>query len=206
MFGAKMYFDYKSNDIINQSKEFQNSALEKAQKLEQVEKELKNKDEKLKRISVIENKITDYIHHQNSKVSDREAQRLAEAIIKTSNRYDTVKWNVLTSLVDSECAFNTKVEHKAAASRHIDVIGVTGVSATTWLAELKREGIVTCRNDLSNPVKNIEACGYILNKYGTGRSTFKALAMYKSDCEVGRRQASLVLKKAYEIRTKDYNA
>jgi hypothetical protein len=205
MFGTKMYFDYKSNDIINQSKEFQNSALEKAQKLEQVEKELKEKDAKLKRVSVIEDKITDYIHHQNSKVSDNEAHHLAEAIIKTSSKYETVKWNVLTSLVDSECTFNTKVEHKAASSKHIDVVGVTGVSVVTWLDELKREGIVTCRNDLLIPSKNIEACGYILNKYGEGRSTFKALAMYKSDCELGRRQASLVLKKAYDIRTKEWN-
>jgi hypothetical protein len=205
VFGTKMYFDNKNNDIINQSKEFQNSALENAQKLEQAEKELKEKNVKLKNVSVIEDKITDYIHHQNNKVSNSEAQHLAEAIIKTSNKYDTVKWNILTSLVDSECAFDTKVVHKAASSRHIDVVGVTGVSTTTWLNELKREKIVTCRNDLLIPSKNIEACGYILNKYGAGHSTFKALAMYKSDCELGRRQASLVLKKAYDIKTKDYN-
>jgi hypothetical protein len=204
VYGAKMYIDAYYVDIKNENERVTKLNEETQKKFKSLNDDLINQKKMIQKYNIREKVISMYIQEKNPNVSISSAKTMAVAIIITSNRYpNNVKHTVLTGLAESESTFNTKVQHLAKSSTHIDVTGVCGISTKVWSKELIAAKVIRCKEDLKNPTYNIASAGYILNKYAQGRSTLAALTDYKSRCDLGRRQAKDVLKKAENVKLKE---
>lgn len=197
---TKLYIDSYYENIRIENKNVTELNDKNAQEIERLNKALKVNEKELSKYNVRQKVISMYIQDKNPKVSAKEANHYATEIVKASNTYPKVKHTVLAGLVDSECSFKKGVQHKAGSSVHIGVKGFTGVAADIWAKELIAQGIIRRASDLEVPKYAIASGAYILNKYSQNQSTFEALADYKSDCALGRKQARDVLARAVKIK------
>ena len=200
VYSAKLYIDSYYEDIRIENKNVTELNDKNAQEIERLKKALEVNEKELSKYNVRQKVISMYIQEKNSMVTEKEANHYATEIVKASNTYSKVKHTVLAGLVDSECSFKKGVQHKARSSVHIGVKGFTGVASDIWAKELIAQGIIRRASDLEIPKYAIASGAYILNKYSQNQSTFEALADYKSDCALGRKQARDVLARAVKIK------
>jgi len=108
--------------------------------------------------------IAAYIQHRNSRVSENTSLLISQTIKKAAGQYE-IPSEVLLGLIEVESTFHTDAVSSAGA------IGLTQVHVRTWLtpgetpSSLVESGLVNSPECLYDPVKNIMAGAFILNKY-----------------------------------------
>ena len=114
----------------------------------------------LKAVESLENEdvVTRYIMKTNTKVFHTLANLLAESFINSSKEFK-LPLGIVLNLGRVESTF------KYDAVSEKDAIGIMQVEPKTWVETLVKEGIITSKRDLYDPVKNIRAGTYILRHY-----------------------------------------
>lgn len=139
--------------------------------------------------------IVAYIQEKNTKISQVQAEKYAETIIKVSKENGTSPY-IQTALLASESSFIANPKHDIS-----NVIGMGGIYWSVWHKELKEEGIAYSKDELRNPYKNIMASSMIFSTYmKESKTPREALARYKGYCSLGKKQANAVMTVALNLK------
>ena len=148
------------------------SLREQLSKAESEIEEWKTKDiiqtEQIESLSklIVDNKSTmeQHIINVNRKVFPQLATIISNAIIEAEIKYPNIPYSIILAVVELESTF------KYTAVSNKDCIGLMQINYKIWLDEsnefnLIKAGIVTKKDDLYDPTKNIQSGTYILNHY-----------------------------------------
>lgn len=102
--------------------------------------------------------ISDYIRSVNYKVFPDMSKLLSASFINASRKYN-IPLELLIGLATVESSF------KYDAVSEKNAIGIMQIEPKTWTKILIDKNIITCRQDLFNPTKNISSGAYILKHY-----------------------------------------
>lgn len=110
-------------------------------------------------------RMSEYIQTKNITVYPALADTIAESILSVEEKYSIPRL-VMLALVEVESGYNYAAVSDAGA------IGLTQVHKTTWMDQTNPEnlvklGVIKKNSDLYDPVKNIKAGAFILNRYYT---------------------------------------
>lgn len=170
---------------------------EDSSKIDELQKELKQKDSELKKLTLVKEKIKNHILAKNSDISEKVADKYAMTIVKESNKRGHSPI-IQTALLDSESSFRSNPKHALGG-----VVGMGGIYWNVWKDQLRKEGIAYSKEDLRNPIVNIKASAYVVSCYmkECHQNNRLALTHYKGYSSLGRSQAENVLQIAMKIRT-----
>lgn len=109
---------------------------------------------------------------QNSKFTKETEKKLVAWILRYDKAYPKLAYNIVSylkeksphplltlAIIATESSFITQSTSRTGA------IGLMQVQPQYWLKELKEKGIVDNKKELYDPIKNIMAGEYIINKY-----------------------------------------
>lgn len=186
------------SEVLSTQNSFLNFKSDKDKEIENLKKQLQEKEEEIKKLSHVKNVIKDHILSTNSGISEKVANKYAMAIIKESNERGHSPL-IQTALLESESSFRTNPEHALTG-----VVGMGGIYWNVWKDKLRAEKIAYSKSDLKNPYTNIRASAYILSCYMDECKAIPrdALAHYKGYSTLGKNQANDVMKIALNLKRK----
>lgn len=193
----KSYYEHK----ILENKKLKEAEANKTKEMLEMQKELKEKEAKLKKLTLTKNIIKNFIQDKNPDLSSYVADNYASKIMREAAKRGHSPY-IQASLLASESDFRTNPRHAIRT-----VYGMGGIYADVWADDLKDVGIITCNRDLLNPMKNIESSAFVVATFmKSSKSTYVALAKYKGYSPLGKSQAREVIRVAVALKSKERNS
>ena len=115
--------------------------------------------------------VVKYIISKQPKLNLNTATSIVKRTVMNSVKYGIDVW-LMFALMETESRYNpTAVNPNDGSTGLMQIMSITKSGKVIWLSELKQRGYIKQTNDLLDPIINIDAGSYILNKYMSDSKT-----------------------------------